>query len=207
MESTEIKSRHRLMALIFSAALLLIVCTLFALSRQMHPDERALRDRMVETAEQYLGHNEADGSHREIIDLYNAQESLPRGYAVTYEDSWCAAFVSVVAMQSDMADWISTECSCQQMIYLFEANGEWVENDWYIPQKGDFIFYAWGEFPLGECTGWADHVGIVEGVYGPIIKVIEGNKDDSVAYRYIWIGHPEIRGYGLPDYHKAAACS
>jgi hypothetical protein len=49
-------------------------------------------------------------------------------------------------------------------------------------------------------------VGIVAGVYGPIIKVIEGNQKDSVTYHYVWIGHPQIRGYGLPNYRKAGNC-
>lgn len=207
MEATKPFSRRRL---ILPAVLVVIsiILVMISFSRQMSPEERALREQIVTIAEQYLGCNEADGSHRKIIDLYNSQETLPRGYAVTYEDSWCATFVSAVAMESAMTDYIPRECSCQQMIALFDVSGgEWVESDWYIPQKGDFIFYAWGEFPLGECTGWSDHVGIVEGVYGPFIRVIEGNKDDAVAYRWIWIGHPEIRGYGLPDYHKAAACS
>ena len=47
-------------------------------------------------------------------------------------------------------------------------------------------------------------MGIVVGTAGPFIKVIEGNKDDSVDYRIIPWSHPEIRGYGLPDYGKIA---
>ena len=201
-----VKKKKRILLISGIIAVLAVTCLLWHLRRWMHPDEKALRQEVVTIAQQYLGCNEADGSHQAIIDAYNAQETLPRGYAVSYEDSWCATFVSVVAMQSGMADWIPTECSCQELITLMDTPGDWEENDWYIPQMGDFIFYAWGEWPFGECTGWADHVGIVVGVYGPIIKVSEGNKDDAVAYRYIWIGHPQIRGYGLPDYRKAAAC-
>lgn len=184
----------------------IIAGILWHLSRWMHPDEKALRDEVVAIAQKYLGCNEEDRTHEPIIDLYNAQEKLPRGYMVQYDDSWCATFVSAVAMQSGMAEWIPTECSCQELIVRMDKVGKWEESDWYIPQKGDLIFYAWGEFPLGECTGWADHVGIVAEVYGPIIKVIEGNQKDSVTYHYVWIGHPQIRGYGLPDYRKAAAC-
>lgn len=181
----------------------ILIGLLWQFSRSMLPEEIALRNEMVSIAQTYLGCNEKDRTHEPIIDFYNTQEKLPRSYAVAYDDSWCATFVSVVAMQSAMADWIPTECSCQELIALMNKSGNWEENDWYIPQKGDLIFYAWGEFPLGECTGWADHVGIVAGVYGPIIKVIEGNRNDSVAYHYVWIGHPQIRGYGLPDYRKA----
>lgn len=168
--------------------------------------ERPLREYVVATAGNYLGCNEADGSHKQIIDTYNAQDPLPRGYQLSYEDSWCAAFVSVVMMDAGLEDWVPTECSCQELIALMEKPGDWEESDWYIPQIGDFVFYAWDHRCIGDCHCWADHVGIVVGVYGPIIKVIEGNKDDAVAYRYIWVGHPEIRGYGLPYYHKMAAC-
>ena len=79
--------------------------------------------------------------------------------------------------------------------------GRWEEKDNYVPLPGDLIYYAWDEKQIfGDCTGWADHVGIVVGTAGPFIKVIEGNKDDSVAYRIIPRGYYEIRGYGLPDY-------
>lgn len=200
------KKRKILLLTFFIIAAIIVVFGKH-LTGWMHPDEKALREEVVTIAEQYLGCSEADGSHESIIDAYNRISPIPRGYKMQYEDSWCAAFVTVVGTGSSMADWFYPECSCQEMIYLFQNSGEWVENDWYIPQTGDLIFYAWDEWPLGECTGWADHVGIVVDVYGPIIKVIEGNKDDAVACRYIPIGHPQIRGYGLPDYHKAAACS
>ena len=68
------------------------------------------------------------------------------------------------------------------------------------PLPGDIIFYDWDEKRLGDCTGWADHVGIVVGTKWPFVKVIEGNRDDAVAYRVIPLGEIHIRGYGLPDY-------
>lgn len=186
--------------------LVLIISVYQILWCWLNPDELALREYVVESAEAYLGCNEGDGSHKPIIDKYNTQNPLPRGYSMQYTDSWCAAFVSVVMMDAGLTDWVPTECSCQEMIGLFQPSGDWTENDWYIPQIGDIIFYTWDDFTLGDCTGWADHVGIVAGTYGPVLKVIEGNRDDSVRYRYIWIGHPEIRGYGLPYYHKMVAC-
>ena len=56
--------------------------------------EANARRNLVETAQQWLGINEADGSHRSVLDIYNAQETLPLGYVVQDTDSWCAAFVS-----------------------------------------------------------------------------------------------------------------
>jgi hypothetical protein len=52
--------------------------------------ELQVRNRFVKTAESYWGYRENDGSHKEIIDIYNSQTKLPRGYKVTYTDAWCA---------------------------------------------------------------------------------------------------------------------
>lgn len=172
-------------------------------AREVSAEEAALRLQMVETAESWLGCQESDGTHHPIIDLYNSHEPLAQGYEVTYEDNWCATFGSAVAIQCGLTDIIPTECGCQRQIGLFLDLGCWEENDDYVPLPGDYIFYAWGESPVGDCTGWADHVGIVVGTAGPFIKVIEGNNADAVNYRIIPAGDPQIRGYGLPNYGKA----
>jgi hypothetical protein len=117
------------------------------------------------------------------------------------EDNWCAAFASAVAIQCELTDIIPTECGCERQTYLWKEMGRWEEKDTYLPLPGDYIYYAWDEKNTrGDCTGWSDHVGIVVGTHGPFIKVIEGNKDDSVGYRYLIRWDPRIRGYGLPDY-------
>ena len=85
-------------------------------------------------------------------------------------------------------------------IDLFRQLEGWLEKDTYVPLPGDIIYYAWDEQPMGDCTGWADHVGIVVGVRWPFVKVIEGNMDDCVGYRTITIWDKTIRGYGTPDY-------
>lgn len=174
-------------------------------ARQVSAEEREARLSVVEAAEAWLGASEANGSFREIIDLYNSHEPLAQDYTVTYTDSWCATFVSASAIVSGHTGIIPTECSCQRQIALFQELDCWEENDNYLPLPGDVIYYCWGRQPLfGDCTGWANHVGIVIGTAGPFIKVIEGNKDDQVAFRYIPRGYFQIRGYGLPDYGKSA---
>ena len=172
--------------------------------RQVPPTELALRQRIVETAEQYLGCNETDGSHEKIIDFYNTYEPIPRDYKVSYVDNWCAAFGSAVALEAGLDGVIPIECSCEQQILLFDALGDWQEDDCYLPQPGDYIYYVWDEWRKGDCTAWANHVGIVADTFGPVIKVIEGNKDDQVGYRYIFLNDITIRGYGLPNYASAA---
>ena len=119
---------------------------------------------------------------------------------MTYSDSWCAVFGSVIAMEQNLTDIIPVECSCEQQIKLFSNAGRWIETDLYLPKVGDYIFYDWDYVTKKDSRGWSDHVGIVVKTVGPVIQVIEGNKDDAVAYRYLFINDPTIRGYGVPDY-------
>jgi len=158
------------------------------------------RARLLHIATAYLGTDEASETHKEIIDGYNTHEPLAQGYDVKYDDDWCATFVSFCAIEAELTDTIPTECSCQRQIGLWQELGRWEENDTHLPLPGDIIYYDWDVRTLGDSTGWSDHVGIVVGTHGPFIKVIEGNKDDSVGYRYIIRWDPRIRGYGLPNY-------
>lgn len=165
--------------------------------------EKELRQKVVSIAESYLGCKESDGSHKKIIDLYNSHKPLARGYAVKYTDAWCSTFASAVAIKAGLTDIIPTECGCEKHIELFKKLGSWVENDAYVPSPGDYIFYDWQDTGVGDCTGSADHVGIVVSVSGNTIKVIEGNKNDAVGYRSIAVNGRYIRGYGVPKYGGA----
>ena len=51
--------------------------------------ENQLRAKVVTAAKGWYGCKEADGSHKPIIDLYNTQKQLPRGYKMKYSDAWC----------------------------------------------------------------------------------------------------------------------
>lgn len=171
--------------------------------REIPLQERQLRLQLVSTAQKWLGTLEGFAGHEQIVQIYNAHEPLAQGYEVKASDNWCAAFASCVAIECDLTDIIPTECGCERQIGLWQNIGQWVEDDNYMPLPGDYIYYAWDEvWDLGDCTGWADHVGIVVGTAGPFIKVIEGNKDDSVTYRIILRGNHQIRGYGLPNYES-----
>ncbi len=163
------------------------------------------RTAIVTQAQSWLGRNEADGSHRAIIDVYNAHKPLARNYKVTYSDAWCATFVSACAIKTGMTDLIPTECSCFYMIQGFQRLGRWQENDAYTPKAGDIIFYDWQDSGVGDNTGVADHVGIVETVSSGTITVIEGNYSNSVKRRSIPVNGRFIRGYGLPAYDAEAS--
>ena len=169
-------------------------------AREVSAREAQTRMDIVHTAESWLGRKESDGTHSDIIDLYNRHTPLARGYEVTYEDAWCSTFVSAVSIGCGMTDIIPTECGCEPQIELFQQLGTWQEEDDYVPLPGDIIFYHWDCTEPGDCNGWSDHVGIVAGTLGPFIKVIEGNKDDAVAYRFTMVDASHIRGYGVPNY-------
>ena len=185
--------------LLAAAAAVWVAKTEYGFAREVSPEEEAARRFVVDTAEDWYGCRESDGSHHPIIDLYNSQTELPRGYAVTYEDAWCSAFVTTVALQTENTDIIPPECSCDEQIELFQEHGTWEENDDYVPLPGDVIFYHWDCTAL-HCDHWSDHVGIVVGTRFGRILVIEGNKDNAVEYRVLPIGDPSIRGYGIPAY-------
>lgn len=158
------------------------------------------RSNILKIAEAWLGVKESDGTHKAVIDVYNSHKPLARGYKVKYTDSWCATFVSAVAIKAGYTDIIPTECSCQKMIELFKKLGCWVELDSYVPRIGDVVFYDWQDNGSGDNTGWSDHVGYVQKVENGYIYVIEGNYNDAVKVRKIKVNGKYIRGFGVPRY-------
>lgn len=167
--------------------------------------ERELRLQVVNTAKKYLGCNEYDGSHRKIIDRYNAHKPLARGYKVTYYDAWCATFVSAVGIECGLTDIMPTECSCTKMIALHKGIGQWKEADNYKPEIGDIVMYDWNDTGKGENKAQPDHVGIVisdivDGAY----NVVEGNYGNAVKVRQMKVDGRYIRGYCLPNYASKA---
>lgn len=132
----------------------------------------------IKTCKKYLGCKESDGSYKKIIDLYNnGKKPLPRSYTLQYGDPWCAGYLTAMAIACNATDIIPSECSCDEMYKLGKIMGIAVDiNDW-IPKVGDIVFYDW------DANKSLDHVGVVETVIGENIKVIEGNKSDSVSER------------------------
>lgn len=166
--------------------------------------EQQLRQKAADTILGWVGLNEADGSHKKIIDIYNSHKPLARGYALKYTDAWCAGTVSAVAIVCGITDIMPTEVGVGKMIDLYKALGRWMERDDYTPKIGDVVVYAWSDNGAGECTTGADHVGIVTRVDGTSFWVTEGNYRDSVKTRAMKVNGQYIRGFGLPDYAKKA---
>lgn len=156
---------------------------------------------VVNQAKAWLGYKESDGTHKQIIDIYNSQKKLPRSYPVQYDDQWCAAFVSSVSVKLGYTSIMPTECGCGEMIKLYQKLGCWDENDARVPNPGEVVFYYWKDNGKGDCKGDPDHVGIVEKVSDGKITVIEGNYSNSVKRRTLDVNGRYIRGYGVPKYY------
>ena len=162
--------------------------------------ELELRKQVVATAKLWLGRKEADGSHKEIIDVYNSICPLPVGYKMKYTDYWCAAFVSAVAQKLGLTGIIFPECGCDRMIALYRKVGRYAALDsGVVIQPGDLVFYDW------DRNGTGDHVGLIAEVTASGYRVIEGNKSDAVGYRTVLRNYNLIKGFAMPDY--ASVCS
>lgn len=162
--------------------------------------EKVTAEDVLNVARRYLGYNEADGSFREIINLYNSITPLPVGYAMQYGDQWCACFQSVIFYLAGNLDLIGGgECSCPRIIEIFKKMGIWQEDGTVTPQPGWLILFAWSSTSQPNNLT-ADHIGIVEYVENGIVHTIEGNANEKVARRTYRVGDPVIRGYGMPKF-------
>jgi hypothetical protein len=152
-------------------------------------------------ARSWVGYNEADGSFKEILDVYNSHEPLARGYHIKLTDSWCDAFVSAVAIKAGAVELIGTEVGVEEHVKIFKAKGIWVEDGTVKPKPGWIIVFNWDK-DIQPNDDYSDHIGIVERVDGDIITCIEGNKSDSVSRRMIGLGWGYVRGFATPKYEE-----
>lgn len=158
------------------------------------------RQKPIKYLEQYIGIKEGSAAHKAILKVFN-DSGLCTRYKMTVNDAWCATAVSAAFIASNLSSiFPCVECSCENMINLAKKAGIWVENDAYVPSTGDVIMYDWNDNGVGDCTGWSDHVGIVKFVSNSVIRVIEGNKSNTVGERNISVNGRYIRGFITPKY-------
>ena len=143
----------------------------------------------ISQAQSWVGCKESNNSHRKIIDVYNNYN--PKSGKITYGTSWCAAFVSAVAIKTGNTGVIPVDCYCPRMMNNFARS---TKNKSYTPQGGDVVFYDWNNNKI------PDHVGMIESVSGDNVTAIEGNYNDAVKRRTFKKGYSLLLSYGLPDY-------
>lgn len=160
------------------------------------------RWKVVSLLESWLGKNEKDGSYKEIIDIYNSLNILPRGIKMSYAWAWCACTWSAAAIKLGYTSIMPIEISCGNLIEQAKKMGCWQENDAYVPKPGDAVLYDWEDSGKGDNTGWPDHVGTVTYVNesSGYMEVVEGNYSDAVKKRTISLNGRYIRGFITPKY-------
>ena len=159
---------------------------------------------VLNVARGWIGYSENNGKHKEILNVYNAHKPLARNYKMKPTDHWCDCFVSACAIKAGAVDLIGTEVGCENHIAIFKKKGIWNEDGRIKPQVGDIILYNWDDSTQSN-DGAADHIGLVEQVYGNTIVCIEGNYNDAVGRRTINVGWGYIRGYARPKYAESSS--
>lgn len=160
------------------------------------------RNDVVNLVNSWEGRNEADGTHKYIIDIYNSHLPHPRNTKMQYNWAWCACTWSALAVKLGYTDIMPIEISCYYIIEEAKKMGCWQENDAYIPGLGDGILYDWDDSGVGDDTGNPDHIGTVIYVNkeSGYMVVMEGNYSNAVKKRTIMINGRFIRGFICPKY-------
>lgn len=147
------------------------------------------------TGKKYLGCKEGDTRHKKIVDIFNS--SKLKTFPLSYDDAWCAGFISSIAIECGCTDIIPISANCDEMYKKGVVMGIAIPKDKWIPKMGDIVFYDW------NLNGELDHVGVVDTISKIIIHVLEGNKNDSVAYRDINYKNATITKIIRPRYKTA----
>ena len=160
------------------------------------------RNDVVNLINSWEGRNEADGTHKYIVDIYNSHLPHPRNTKMQYNWAWCACTWSALAVKLGYTDIMPIEISCYYIIEEAKKMGCWQENDAYIPGLGDGILYDWDDSGVGDNTGNPDHIGTVIYVNkeSGYMVVMEGNYSNAVKKRTIMINGRFIRGFICPKY-------
>lgn len=118
---------------------------------------------------------------------------------------WCAMFVSWCANQAKVPQSaIKKYASCSTQVAWFKSIGRWHNSKYYggsyTPKKGDVVFYR-----DGGSSAVSTHTGILVGLNGNYLDVIEGNATNESVTHYTTnaarsLDNRYVIGYGNPDY-------
>lgn len=171
--------------------------------------ENELRKQIIALALSWVGVAEGTSGHRYILDEFN---SVYKSYKMKPTDAWCATTYSALFIEMQKRTglpWttlIPIECSCPRMVTKSKTMGIWVEDDAHVPTLGSAILYDWNDNGVGDNMGYPDHIGMVVGVTGNYITVVEGNMGravngrDGVGKRTVLINGRYIRGFIEPKF-------
>ena len=152
---------------------------------------------MINKAKQYL--NIGYDEKLKLMDYYNRKcypyVASTRKYKIQPNDDWCAMFTSVIAHKAglnasnfpfEVSVWWQCEIAKQRGLYHTDVNKA---------RPNDLIIYDWKK------GNRYNHVGFVVSVGNGMLRAIEGNKSNTVAYRNIKTNSALIRGFISTNYN------
>ena len=110
---------------------------------------------------------------------------------------WCDVFADVCFIECFGIDFASKltyqpkggfSALCSASANYYKNNGAWFST----PAVGDQVFF--------NVSGGINHTGIVVGVSGGMVTVVEGNSSDAVRKNPYRVGDGYINGYGRPNW-------
>lgn len=151
---------------------------------------------MIKLAEKYLGIGY--NGKLDLMGYYNRncypQVDPTRKYKIQPNDDWCAMFTTVIAHMAGLdAQQIPYEVSVWYQCEIAKKRGLYF-TDVSKAKPNDLIIYDWHK------GNRYNHVGFVVSVGNGVLKAIEGNKSNTVAYREIKTNSNLIRGFIRTNY-------
>ena len=120
-------------------------------------------DRLIYFTKKHIGMDEDSRMYLEMINKYNSQKNIPRGYKVMKRDAWGCIFVSVMALYAGLEEDIPIECSCYHQLQLFKKKRTRVySSKYYHPKIGDIVYFDWHS--NGYEHEYPCQVGIITGI-------------------------------------------
>lgn len=157
----------------------------------------ALAIKMIKIAQR-----EADSHPSDSPNKYTRGFGKINGYpADGYDYPWCAAFVWWVSNEAGVypVEVGKKTAGVRGYKNYFQSGKNGVRYEvsqahggTYVPKMGDYIFFDWQNDPTG-----ADHIGLVKGVSGNSVLIIDGNYSNTVKDRAKYLSSKDIIGYGV----------
>lgn len=169
--------------------------------------ELELRQKVVQIVRAWEGGTRDSVEHYDILNTYNLDTPLPRGYAVKPGDPYCATTTSAAWIRAGIAGYTGKECSCSELMNIAKQKGTWVEADDHVPQLAEAVLYDWQDDGKGDNKGAPDHIGLVTDIDVAAKKfyVTEGNMNGGkIGRRTMDFNGRYIRGFICPDYAAIA---
>lgn len=184
----------------------------FASCSYVSPEDGVMMERAVQVvpliitiAKSQVGYKEKASNSNLSSFTANAGSNNYTKYGAWYGNNgqpWCATFVSWCANQAGIStSMVPKYQSCDAGMSKFKSWGRFYYSKTYggsyTPKVGDIFF-------TGPSTSDSTHTGLVVGVSGSTITIVDGNHSDKVNLRTMSINNSSLIGFGNPVY---ASCS